>query len=79
MNTNSLGKQVVRHVLDVPGINAVLITLARNRWLLPRALRLRLETQVRVRQAIVSACLPGGGTFKPWHDDLSSDVTNKFC
>ena len=78
MNARSRGKQFVRHVLDAPGINSVLVALARNRWLLPRTLRSHLETQVRVRQSIVSAWLPGGDVLRLWHDELSADVTKRI-
>ncbi len=78
MNASSRGKQFMRHVLDAAGVNGVLIFLLRNRWLLPQTVRLRLEAQVRVRQPIVSARLPGGAVLRLWHDDLSSDVTNKI-
>jgi FkbM family methyltransferase len=65
-------------MVDAPGVSDILVLLARNRWVLPHALRLRLKAQLRVRQAIVSAPLPDGFLVKLWHDSLSSDVSTKI-
>ncbi len=64
--------------MDTPGINRAIIALARNKWILPQTVRVRLEAQVRVCQPIVSARLPGGAVLRLWHDDFSSDVTKKI-
>jgi FkbM family methyltransferase len=78
MNANSPGKQFLTQMVNAPGVSGILIPLARNRWLLPQALRLHLKAQLRVRQALVSAPLPDGAVVKLWHDSLSSDVSTRI-
>lgn len=78
MNANTAGKQFLRQMVNAPGVSGILILLARNRWVLPHALRLRLKAQLGVRQALVSAPLPDGAVVKLWHDSSSSDVTTRI-
>jgi len=72
MNANTLGKQFLRQMVGAPGVSDILVLLARNRWVMPHALRLRLKAQLRVREAIVSAPLPDGALVKLWHDSWDS-------
>jgi|ERR1019366_7819318 hypothetical protein len=78
MNANTPGKQFLRQMVDAPGVSGILILLARNRWLLPQALRLGLKAQLRVRQGLVSAPLPNDTVVKLWHDSFSSDVSTRL-
>ncbi len=78
MNANTRSKQFLGQIVDAPGVSGILILLARNRWLLPEPLRMRLKFKLRVHQALVSAPLPDGAVVKLWHDSSSSDVTTRI-
>ena len=71
-------RQVIRRIVDAPGVNDILIFLARNRGLLPLAFASRLKARVRIRKETVSASLPNGAVVKLWNNPSSTDITTKI-